>query len=67
MKASFPPYTTQAVTDAKPSPPHEVSPVEAKLRTAMQYLYHARLLMDEVIALQPDSASFARDDQATGV
>jgi hypothetical protein len=51
MKASFPPYSKAAVADSKPSPTHEVSPVEAKLRTAMQYLYHSRLLLDEAMAL----------------
>lgn len=51
MQAKFPPFTVQAVSDAKPSPAHEVSPVEAKLRTARQYIYHANLLIDEALAL----------------
>jgi hypothetical protein len=51
MHAHMPPYTKQAVSDAAPAPAHEVSPVEAKLRTAMQYLYHSRLLLDEALAL----------------
>ncbi|SEJ55591.1 hypothetical protein [Frateuria terrea] len=51
MQAKFPPFTEAAVSDAKPPPAHEVSPVEAKLRTALQYIYHARLLIDEALAL----------------
>lgn len=49
MQAKFPPFTVQAVSDAPPAPAHEVSPVEAKLRTALQYIYHARLLIDEAL------------------
>jgi hypothetical protein len=62
----MPPYTKQAVSDAAPAPAHEVSPVEAKLRTAMQYLYHSRLLLDQALALvnppEPvDAAEVLRD------
>jgi hypothetical protein len=53
MQAKFPPFTEAAVSDAKPLPAHEVSPVEAKLRTALQYLYHSRLLIDEALSLLP--------------
>jgi hypothetical protein len=53
VQAKFPPFTTQAPSDSRPSPTHEVSPVEAKLRTAMQYLYHSRQLIDEVLADLP--------------
>ena len=49
MQAKFPPFTVQAVSDAQPAPVHEVGPVEAKLRTALQYIYHARLLIDEAL------------------
>jgi hypothetical protein len=78
MHASFPPFTEAAVSDAKPSPAHEVSPVEAKLRTALQYLYHSRLLIDEALALVnpaslPEPAEVlrerieSRDDDTTDV
>jgi hypothetical protein len=78
MHAHMPPYTKQAVSDAAPAPAHEVSPVEAKLRTAMQYLYHSRLLIDEALAMVnpeplPEPAEVlrerieSRDDDTTDV
>jgi hypothetical protein len=66
MHAHMPPFTKAAVSDEPPAPAHEVSPIEAKLRTATQYLYHSRLLIDEALAMVnpeplPEPAEVLRD------
>lgn len=75
MHASFPPYTRPASA----APVSAISDTEAKLRTALSYVNHARDLLREALgdAVVPeagrlpaeaaDLARFARDDEATGL
>jgi len=49
MRANFPPFTrSSAPAPAQP----EISDRESKLRTLKHYLYHAGLLVDELIAAE---------------
>lgn len=69
MHASFPPFTRPASA----APVSAISDTEAKLRTALAYVNHARDLLREALgeaalpAEAADLARFARDDEATGL
>lgn len=79
MRAQFPPFGRQAAPEHAYRAPEvrteAAAPItdrEAKLRTLKHYLYHAGLLVDELLSAdchavpQLSGDSFARDRDATG-
>lgn len=74
MQAHFPPFTrTDTAARAEPvAPVGQISDTESKLRTLKHYLYHAGILLDELLAAdshiapQLDSFTRDRDRDATG-
>lgn len=75
MRASFPPFGRQAAPEhayraPEPAVQPEISDTESKLRTLKHYLYHAGVLVDELLMadshVAPQLDSFTRDRDATG-
>lgn len=63
MHASFPPFTRPASA----APVEQISDSEAKLRTALAYVNHARGLLREALGDEPTADAFARDNECTGL